>query len=854
MANSARIDELRKKFDENPRRYFAPLANEYRKAGDLEQAIFICQEYLPQQPGHMSGHIVHGQALYDLGRTDEAKVAFETALSLDPENLIALRHLGDIARQASDTDTARMWYQRVLETDPRNEEIAQIMISLLSTPEPGSVNPTAPTPIASAHPVPPPESWRSAVPSEASSSGDSSSALDVERSEEATVPEPVEASVTPTPMSTPVTSPSAEDFRRRFNEDELLDFDDASIGGLSLSDVAPNVQVEGPEPARDEPVGTPAEGVSEFSSMNLDERSETATDEPAALELGASFEADPFAIATPAASFDDSGDTDHAAVDDVATAAATLDASTTEPEVERATDITLGLPDDGLPTSESGAVEGATLDGLETFEPGFVGTPDTASSIAAESYFGDEEPTSSANDEAAGDVPAADVHEPEPLAWETSEEPAATRELSDTSTSEATQPESVDSVDQVESIPEDLEVEEFTVFETSAPTEVLPPLQTPVWSSIAVESLEVTLEPQTPPEPMANITSPLDEEVAETASAPESAPIDGGHDGREAPDTSIEFAESSTPSEPAPPFVTETMAELYLQQGHLEFAIDIYRQLVEQRPDDEALRARLRDVEDQLYRTPAAASDETSTPAAPTGPTIREFLLGVFARGGQASQEYVDVADANVESAQPMSLAEEATFEDPVMAEEAGLGHPETFEAVESPTELPDISSDFGEPRMAFDEPTASAGADESASQAASELPAPVSMPTPSAAGATVRGSIDALFSGADASTIDSGAASTLAEAFQPEPEEPTPPLHGIPAHRATDELSLDHVFKGNTPPRPSAEVDAFSFDQFFAENAEDSAAASNTPNAAEPDAGDDIAQFNAWLNGLKKS
>ena len=134
MASSARIDELRKKFDENPRRYFAPLANEYRKAGDLEQAIFICQEYLPQQPGHMSGHIVYGQALFELARFDEARAVFETALALDPENLIALRHLGDIARQGGDLKGARSWYQRVLEADPRNEEIAQMMLTVLSTP------------------------------------------------------------------------------------------------------------------------------------------------------------------------------------------------------------------------------------------------------------------------------------------------------------------------------------------------------------------------------------------------------------------------------------------------------------------------------------------------------------------------------------------------------------------------------------------------------------------------------------------------------------------------------------------------------------------------------------------------
>src|SRR5262245_294759 len=132
MASSARIDELRKKFDENPRRYFAPLANEYRKAGDLDQAIFICREYLPQQPGHMSGHIVYGQALYEQNRFEESRHVFETALSLDPENLIALRHLGDIARQGGDSRAARGWYQRVLEADPRNEEIAQLMMSLLA--------------------------------------------------------------------------------------------------------------------------------------------------------------------------------------------------------------------------------------------------------------------------------------------------------------------------------------------------------------------------------------------------------------------------------------------------------------------------------------------------------------------------------------------------------------------------------------------------------------------------------------------------------------------------------------------------------------------------------------------------
>ena len=130
MASTARIDELKKKFDENPRRYFAPLANEFRKSGDIEQAILICEEFLPQQPGHMSGHIVYGQTLYESGRLPEARGVFETALGLDPENLIALRHLGDIARGQADPAAARGWYARVLDADPRNEEIQALIADM----------------------------------------------------------------------------------------------------------------------------------------------------------------------------------------------------------------------------------------------------------------------------------------------------------------------------------------------------------------------------------------------------------------------------------------------------------------------------------------------------------------------------------------------------------------------------------------------------------------------------------------------------------------------------------------------------------------------------------------------------
>ena len=151
MASSDRIDELKKRYDENPRRFFASLANEYRKAGDLEQAISLCQTHLAEQPSNMNGHVVYGQALFEAGRYDEAKVTFEAALTLDPENLIALRHLGDIACRNGANDQARVWYERVLDADPRNDEIIALLENLQAEEKRTSIE----TPVASVESIAP---------------------------------------------------------------------------------------------------------------------------------------------------------------------------------------------------------------------------------------------------------------------------------------------------------------------------------------------------------------------------------------------------------------------------------------------------------------------------------------------------------------------------------------------------------------------------------------------------------------------------------------------------------------------------------------------------------------------------
>ncbi len=122
-----RLRELQEKFEENPRRYFAPLANEYRKGGQPKRAIEICRSQLSQMPGHMSGQIVFGQSLYDTGEFDESRQVFERALTLDPENLIALRSLGDMSLQSGNTVEARKWYMRLLDADPKDTPVIALV-------------------------------------------------------------------------------------------------------------------------------------------------------------------------------------------------------------------------------------------------------------------------------------------------------------------------------------------------------------------------------------------------------------------------------------------------------------------------------------------------------------------------------------------------------------------------------------------------------------------------------------------------------------------------------------------------------------------------------------------------------
>ena len=50
--------------------------------------------------------------------------------------------------------------------------------------------------------------------------------------------------------------------------------------------------------------------------------------------------------------------------------------------------------------------------------------------------------------------------------------------------------------------------------------------------------------------------------------------------------------------------VTKTMAELYLQQGHLQEAYEIYRALAEKDPFDPEIQGRVNELKEKLHPSP----------------------------------------------------------------------------------------------------------------------------------------------------------------------------------------------------------------------------------------------------------
>lgn len=128
MAYTSELDKLEARFQQNPKgRNFAPLADAYRKAGLIDNAIGLCQEGLKLHPDYVSAYIVYARCLVDKKDDGAALDVFKKVLELDGENIIALRGLAELAERNGRHEEEVEWLTRLLNADPMNGDAAEAL-------------------------------------------------------------------------------------------------------------------------------------------------------------------------------------------------------------------------------------------------------------------------------------------------------------------------------------------------------------------------------------------------------------------------------------------------------------------------------------------------------------------------------------------------------------------------------------------------------------------------------------------------------------------------------------------------------------------------------------------------------
>lgn len=128
MAYTSELDKLEARFQQNPKgRNFAPLADAYRKAGLIDNAIGLCQEGLKLHPDYVSAYIVYARCLVDKKDDTAALDVFKKVLELDGENIIALRGLAELSERNGRHEDEVEWLTRLLNADPMNGDAAEAL-------------------------------------------------------------------------------------------------------------------------------------------------------------------------------------------------------------------------------------------------------------------------------------------------------------------------------------------------------------------------------------------------------------------------------------------------------------------------------------------------------------------------------------------------------------------------------------------------------------------------------------------------------------------------------------------------------------------------------------------------------
>lgn len=141
----SRIEDLEKRLTRDPdSKIFAQLAEEYRKAGRLDDAIAACRQGLQKHPNYPSARVALGRALLEKKAFEEAREEFEKVLEQVPDNILANKFLAETYHKLGRLEEALLKYGVAHTLAPEDQEITdrknevEDELTALSAPPPAS--------------------------------------------------------------------------------------------------------------------------------------------------------------------------------------------------------------------------------------------------------------------------------------------------------------------------------------------------------------------------------------------------------------------------------------------------------------------------------------------------------------------------------------------------------------------------------------------------------------------------------------------------------------------------------------------------------------------------------------------
>jgi tetratricopeptide (TPR) repeat protein len=131
LSGHPQIYEYLKRYQEDPTsRVFAPLAESYRKAGLVDEAIDIAREGLRIHPNFIGGRVALARALFDKKQYGEVIDELAKVVEDVPDNLVAQRLIAESYLMSGRVSEALSAYKMLLYFSPSDEETAKMVQEL----------------------------------------------------------------------------------------------------------------------------------------------------------------------------------------------------------------------------------------------------------------------------------------------------------------------------------------------------------------------------------------------------------------------------------------------------------------------------------------------------------------------------------------------------------------------------------------------------------------------------------------------------------------------------------------------------------------------------------------------------